>query len=113
MAEVKEKGIVDWSFTGEGEEVIERQPLRSVIGKTLVIKNIYTALSQKYGNYVVIDTNNGSFYSFSEGVLSQSERVRQLLKLYDGVKVKVLSTRSGRIYFGEPNDKLAFTYMNQ
>jgi len=78
--------IVDWD---KPESEVERKNLTDIAGEVIHIKNFSEEESEKYGVYIVIQAQEGEFYSFSQKLRSQTEDLAILLTKAEMVRARV------------------------
>jgi len=78
--------IVDWD---KPESETERKNLVDIVGDVIHIKSFSEGESDKYGKYVVLDTKEGEFYSFSQKLRRQTEDLAILLTKAEMVRARV------------------------
>ena len=82
----EETKIVDWD---KPEEQVERKNLVDIAGNLIHIKNFHEEQSEKYGKYIVLETMEGEYYSFSQKLQSQIEDLAILLTKAEMVRARV------------------------
>jgi len=78
--------IVDWD---KPESETERKNLVDIAGEVIHIKSFSEEESEKYGVYIVIQAQEGEFYSFSQKLRSQTEDLAILLTKAEMVRARV------------------------
>ena len=78
--------IVDWD---KPESETERKNLVDIAGEVIHIKNFSEEESDKYGKFIVIEAQEGEFYSFSQKLQRQTEDLAILLTKAEMVRARV------------------------
>lgn len=78
--------IIDWD---KPEEHVERKNLVDIAGNIIHIKSFYEETSEKYGKYIVLDTVEGEYYSFSQKLQKQTEDLAILLTKAEMIRARV------------------------
>ncbi len=78
--------IVDWD---KPEEQVERKNLVDIAGNIIHIKGFHEETSEKYGKYIVLDTVEGEYYSFSQKLQGQTEDLAILLTKAEMIRARV------------------------
>jgi len=78
--------IIDWN---KPEEQVERKNLVDIAGNLIHIKNFHEEQSEKYGKYIVLETMEGEYYSFSQKLQNQTEDLAVLLTKAEMVRARV------------------------
>jgi len=78
--------IVNWD---KPESETERKNLVDIAGEVIHIKSFSEEESEKYGVYIVIQAQEGEFYSFSQKLRSQTEDLAILLTKAEMVRARV------------------------
>ena len=78
--------IVDWD---KPESEVERKNLTDIAGEVIHIKSFSEEESDKYGKYIVIQAEEGEFYSFSQKLQRQTEDLAILLTNAEMVRARV------------------------
>jgi len=78
--------IIEWD---KHEELIERRNLVDIAGNIIHIKSFSEQESGKYGKYIVLETMEGEYYSFSQKLQRQTEDLAVLLTKADMVRARV------------------------
>jgi len=83
----------------------ERRNLREMVGKTIEITGIEVKVSERYGEYVVIETmKDGIFFTFSKIVTRQIEKLMGYLREYEGIRASVQLSRNNQVYLSAPGE---------
>ena len=82
----KQTKIADWD---KPEEEIERRNLVDIAGEVIHITGLYEEESEKYGVYIVLETDEGEFYSFSKKLRKQTDDLRALLNIAEKIRARV------------------------
>jgi len=78
--------IVDWD---KPESETERKNLVDIAGEVIHIKSFSEEESDKYGKFIVIEAQEGEFYSFSQKLQRQTEDLAILLTKAEMVRARV------------------------
>ena len=78
--------IIEWD---KQEEQVERRNLVDIAGNIIHIKSFHEEESEKYGTYIVLDTMEGEYYSFSRKLQRQTEDLAVLLTKAEIVRARV------------------------
>ncbi len=78
--------IIEWDIE-EGE--VERKNLVDIAGNIIHIKSFHEEQSEKYGKYIVLETMEGEYYSFSQKLQRQTEDLSILLTKAEMVRARV------------------------
>jgi len=78
--------IIEWD---KQEELIERRNLVDIAGNIIHIKSFSEQESEKYGKYIVLETMEGEYYSFSQKLQRQTEDLAVLLTKAEIVRARV------------------------
>jgi len=78
--------IVNWD---KPESETERKNLVDIAGEVIHIKSFSEEESEKYGVYIVIQAQEGEFYSFSQKLRNQTEDLAILLTKAEMVRARV------------------------
>ena len=78
--------IVNWD---KPESETERKNLVDIAGEVIHIKNYHEEESEKYGKYIVLETMEGEYYSFSQKLQRQTEDLAILLTKAEMVRARV------------------------
>ncbi|UYL65056.1 MAG: hypothetical protein QIT46_gp04 [Methanophagales virus PBV305] len=78
--------IIEWDIE-EGE--VERKNLVDIAGNIIHIKSFHEETSEKYGKYIVIEAQEGEFYSFSQKLQRQTDDLAVLLTKAEIVRARV------------------------
>jgi len=78
--------IIEWD---KPEEQVERKNLVDIAGNIIHIKNYHEEESEKYGKYIVLETMEGEYYSFSQKLQRQTEDLAILLTKAEMVRARV------------------------
>jgi len=78
--------IIEWD---KQEELIERRNLVDIAGNIIHIKSFSEQESEKYGKYIVLETMEGEYYSFSQKLQRQTEDLAILLAKAEMVRARV------------------------
>ena len=82
----KQKEITDWD---KPEEEVERRNLVDIAGEVIHITGFYEEESEKYGVYIVLETDEGEFYSFSKKLRKQTDDLQTLLTIAEKIRARV------------------------
>jgi len=82
----EQTNIVDWD---KPESETERKNLVDIAGNLIHIKNFHEETSEKYGKYIVLETMEGEYYSFSQKLQGQTENLAILLTKAEMVRARV------------------------
>jgi len=85
----EQQKIVEWD---KPEEQVERKNLVDIAGNIIHIKSFHEEESEKYGNYIVLETMEGEYYSFSQKLQRQTEDLAILLTKAEMVRARVKVT---------------------
>lgn len=78
--------IIEWN---KPEEQVERKNLVDIAGNIIHIKSFHQEESEKYGIYIVLETVEGEFYSFSQKLQRQTSDLAALLAAAEMVRARV------------------------
>lgn len=91
--------FVSWAFAPVGIESEKRTPLRTITGQNLEVTGLHIELSEKYGQFIVINSVQGDYFTFSKLIIAQVKQVGELLQRAKRVRVGIgMNTQSQNLF---------------
>lgn len=81
--------FISWAYVPMGIENERRTALRIVTGSNLDITALHIEVSEKYGQFVVINSEQGDYFSFSKIIIAQIKQIGELLQRAKKVRVGI------------------------
>ena len=94
--------IPDFEVDQEEEEE-ERKNLRVKIGKTITIISVWFERSDRFGDFAVLNCQEGLFYNFSKRLQRQVSPFASKGRLKKLIKAKVMLSKQNQVYLTRPD----------
>ena len=103
----KEKSLVDFDkkYTEDGQRE-SRKNLREGVGRDIVVMNVEIGTSEKYGDFVVLRCEDGSYYTFSKLVQRQFAYMSDTISNGGIIKAGVSVNNRGQCYLTSPYNSI-------